>query len=298
METTIPYLGEICAFFAAVTWAVAVILFKKSGESVHPIALNIFKTILALILFLPTMFFFVDPLFPDAPINEYLLLLVSGAIGIALADTLFFMCLNLIGASMTAIVECLYSPTIICLSMLWLGERLTLIQITGALLIISAVLTATTFKGRGNISNRNLFWGIVWGVSGIVCLAVGIIMVKRLLDRSPLLWVTEIRLFGGTIMLLIFLLFHPRRRKIAGSIYSLHSWKYTLAGSFIGTYISMIFWIGGMKFTQTSTAAALNQTSNIFIFIFAAVFLKEAINSQRIIAILLGVVGALLVTFG
>ncbi len=276
----------------------AVILFKKSGESVHPIALNIFKTILAIILFLPTMFFFGDPLFRDAPLNEYFLLLVSGAIGIGIADTLFFVCLNLVGAGMTAIIECLYSPVIIGLSMLWLGERLTPIQIAGALLILSAVLTATTLKGRGNISKHNLIWGIVWGVSSIICMAVGIIMVKRLLNRSPLLWVTEIRLIGGTIILLISLFFHPRRRKIVRSMYSLHSWKFTLAGSFIGTYIAMILWIGGMKFTQASTAAALNQTSNIFIFIFAAIFLKEAINSQRLIAIILGVAGALLVTFG
>ncbi|MBU1707543.1 DMT family transporter, partial [bacterium] len=73
---------------------------------------------------------------------------------------------------------------------------------------------------------------------------------------------------------------------------------YTLSGSFMGAYLSMILWLGGMKYAQASIAAVLNQTSNIFLFIFAALLLKEPINLQRIVAILLGVAGAVLVTVG
>lgn len=298
MIHSIPYLGEILASLAAVLWAIAVILFKKSGEHVHPIALNLFKTALAVILFIPTLYFFKQPFFRDAPLNEYVLLLVSGAIGIGIADTLFFKCLNMLGAGLTAIVECMYSPFVIGLSILWLGESLSLIQFLGAFLIIAAVFTTTSKDGRGTLSARNLFWGMFWGIAGLACIAVAIVSIKPLLDRSPILWVTQVRLIGGTLMLLLILLFDPRRKRIIRTLSSVHSWKYTLTGSIIGTYFGMLFWIGGMKFTQASTAAALNQTSNIFIFIFAAIFLKEAINKQRIIAIILGVVGAVLVIFG
>jgi drug/metabolite transporter (DMT)-like permease len=50
-----------------------------------------------------------------------------------------------------------------------------------------------------------------------------------------------------------------------------------------------------MKFTQASTAAALNQTSSIFVFIFAALLLKEKITTARLIGIVLGVAGTFLV---
>jgi drug/metabolite transporter (DMT)-like permease len=53
-----------------------------------------------------------------------------------------------------------------------------------------------------------------------------------------------------------------------------------------------------MKFTQASTAAALNQTSNIFVFIFAALVLKEKITKIRVAAISLGIAGAFVVMFG
>jgi len=60
----------------------------------------------------------------------------------------------------------------------------------------------------------------------------------------------------------------------------------------------MVLWLAGMKYTLASIASALNQTSNIFVFTFAALLLREPINLQRVIGILLGVSGALLVTFG
>jgi len=56
-------------------------------------------------------------------------------------------------------------------------------------------------------------------------------------------------------------------------------------------------WLAGMKYAQASTASALNQTSNIFIFIFAALLLKERITPLRLIAIIVGVAGAVMVTF-
>ncbi len=294
---TFPYLGETMALGAAVAWAGAVILFKKSGEKVHPVGLNLFKDILAAALFLPTLYLMGETLFHPASVNDYLLLFISGVLGIGISDTFFFLCLNRLGAGLTAIVDCLYSPFIIGLSMVWLGETMTVGQIIGAIMIISAVLTVTSKKGSAHLSRLDLFLGITYGALAMATMAVGIVMIKPLLNRSPLLWVTEIRLAAGILVLLIFLAFHPRRRPIIRSIGSVRQWGYTFWGSFLGAYLSMIMWIAGMKFTKASIAAALNQANNVFIFILAAWFLKEAINRQRLLGIVLGVGGSLLVMF-
>jgi drug/metabolite transporter (DMT)-like permease len=123
-------------------------------------------------------------------------------------------------------------------------------------------------------------------------------MIKTLLERSPLLWVTEIRLLGGVVAGFVILLFFPNRRKIIKSLKSAGSWGYTISGSFIGAYLAMMLWLAGMKYAQASIAAALNQTSNIFVFILSALILKEPINPPRVLGIILGVTGAILVTFG
>ncbi len=298
MLTSFAYLGETNAILTAIIWACAVILFKKSGERVHPIGLNLFKDMLAIVLLLPTLWIFGETLLYDAPVSDYWILLASGALGIGISDTFFFMCLNRLGAGLTAIVDCFYSPFIIGLSILWLSESLTILQVMGTILIISAVLTAVERGGHSKISQRDLIKGILYGLLAMLTVAVSIVAVKPVLERSPLLWVSEIRLIGGVIMLILILLLHPQRRKILISVVSVERWGYTLSGSFVGAYVALVFWLGGMKFTQASTAAALNQTSSIFIFILAFLFLKEPITLRRTIGIILGVGGAFMVMFG
>ncbi len=294
----IPYAGEWLALLTAVTWAFAVILFKKSGETVHPIALNFFKGVLATLLFVPTIYLFGETLFYSASAGDYLLLLVSGALGIGIADSLFLKCLNLLGAGLTSIVNCVYAPFVIGLSIVWLGESLTFWQVFGVAVIIGALLIATSRSNQKQVSRRDLVLGVTLGVLAIAGMAIGIVMIKPLLNTSPLLWVTEIRLIGGVAMLGLILLFHPQRRPILGTLTVSTGWKYTLSGSFVGAYLAMVLWLAGMKFTQVSIAGVLNQMSNIFIFIFAAIFLGEPLNPRRTVGIVLGVCGSLLVTFG
>jgi len=299
----IPYLiteyaGELYALATAITWASAVILFKKSGERVHPIGLNQFKNLLAILLLIPTMHIMARPFMPSAATGEYLILLVSGALGIGVADTLFFHSLNILGAGRSSIVDCLYSPFIIGLSILWLGESLTVIQGAGVILIISAVLAITGEKDLGLIGRKKLVTGIVLGILAMAMMAVGIVMAKPVLDRNELLWVTLVRLVGGSAVLFFYLMAHPSRKSIIYSVVTAGHRTYTVTGSLIGGYLSMIIWLAGMKYTQASTASALNQTSNIFIFIFAALFLRERITPIRVAAICFGVMGALMVGLG
>ncbi len=292
------YAGEIWALLAAIVWAIAVVLFKKSGEAVHPIGLNLFKNLLAAILLIPTLWLFGETYFYPAPFEDYLLLLASGALGIGLADTLYFKGLNALGASLMAIVVCLYSPFIIIMSILFLGEMLTFWQFVGVTFIVSAVLLVTV-EGRTNTGNRrNILKAFLWAVLAEACTAISIVMIKPLLTRSPLIWATEIRLFGSIFILLLVLLFHSQRKSILRSILSPQRWGYTISSSITGAYGAMLLWLAGMKYTQASTASALNQTSSIFIFIFAAFFLREKITWSRVIGIILGVGGAIFVTFG
>ncbi len=298
MLLDLPHLGEILALSCAIIWAIAVILFKKTGETVAPVGLNLFKNVLALVLFVPTSLALGIALLPGASINDYLLLLASGVLGIAISDTLFFKCLNLLGAELTAIVDCLYSPFIIGLSVIFLADKMSTLQIFGVFLIVSAVLGVSGIGNRKSISRRTLMSGILVGVLAMASMAVGIVMIKPLLDNSPLLWVVEVRLFAGCVGLGIYLLLHPGGKKIISSVLVTRNWQYMLPGSFLGAYLSMVIWMGGMKYTQTSIASALNQTSNVFVFILAAFLLKEPVNLVRIVAIILAFAGAFVVSFG
>lgn len=290
-------IGEALSLLTAAIWAFAVVLFKKSGETVHPLALNAFKNILAIVLLIPTLWVSGQTLLVPASTNVYITLFLSGIIGIGIGDTLFFKSLNELGAGLTGIVLCMYSPFIIVFSYLFLSENLTNLQMTGALLIITAVLIATIQRKPEGVTRRNVVYGITYGILASAAMAAGVVIMKPLLDTYSVIWVAEIRLLGGIATLILILLFHPRRRMIMDSLIKTNNWHYVMGGSFFGAYVAMIIWIAGIKYTQASIASALNQTSTIFIFIFAGLILREPITLRRTIGIALAFAGAFLVSF-
>jgi drug/metabolite transporter (DMT)-like permease len=293
----IPYLGAVFSLLAAVLWAFAVIMFKKSGEKIHPLALNLFKNLLAFVLFIPTILIFEGVFIRHVPVRDSMLLLASGALGIGIGDTLYFHSLNLIGAGLSAIVVCLYSPLIIFFAVIGLGESLSLLQIGGAGLIILAIFVATYERER-SAPAKNRAAGILFGILANVANAVSIVIAKRVLERSPLFWTAEVRLLSGIVVLALILAVWPGRKKIIAPLFANERWPATIIGSLTGAYIAMMVWLAGMKFATASVASALNQTSTIFIFIFAGFILKEPVSRKRVAGIILAFIGVFLVSFG
>lgn len=291
------HLGEILALSSAIFWALAVILFRISGKTVHPIGLNLFKNIFSALLIILTFLALKEPILLNLPWTDYLLMGLSGLIGIALSDTLFFYALNFLGAELVAIVDCTYSPFIIGLSILFIGERMKTIQILGVLLIIFAVLLIAQKKNEETISRRKLLSGIALGILAMFFTAVGIVMVKPLLNHFSVLWASLLRLLGAIISLGIFIIFYPAPQRILRPLFSTSNLKIVIPASFLGAYLGLIAWLGGMKYTQASIASALSQMNTIFIFILAAIFLKEKITTGKIVAIVSAFSGAFLVSF-
>jgi drug/metabolite transporter (DMT)-like permease len=131
----------------------------------------------------------------------------------------------------------------------------------------------------------------------MITLAASIVMIKPMLARSGVLWATLWRMAPGGAALLIFLLFHPRRRKILGTLAVPAHWRSMVPGTFLGAYIALVAWLAGMKYTLASIAAPLNQLNSIFIFVFAALFLKEKVTGAKLAAVALATAGAFLVSW-
>jgi len=290
-----PYIGEIFATSTALCWAFAVILFRKSGFEVSPISLNFFKNTVACILFALTLLILQTPLNGDITNYEIAILVMSGIIGIAIADTLFFLSLNILGASLSAIVDCLYSPFTVLFAFLLLGERISAWDYVGAGFIVSAVFMTSGSPQSSSAEKSNLIKGVLIGAVAMSLMAFGIILAKPIIDKTPVLWSSSIRLFAATVAMAFMTLILPSKRKAWKVFKPGPHWKISVPASIIGAYLSMILWIAGMKYTKASIAAILNQLSTIFIVILAFMFLKESLTPKKIMATVLALIGALLV---
>lgn len=295
----IPRIGEAFALAAPICWALAVILFRKTGFRVGALALNLFKNVLGLALFGATLLFVSGPAAGAVGARDIALLLASGAIGIGISDLFFFMTLNRVGASLQAIVTTSYSPFIILLSFLFIGERMTPAQLAGVALILGAVVSVGWMRGsNGEVHPRALASGIAFGLLATSTQAVSIVMIKPVLGGYPLVWANAWRLVGGVAASLLLLPLFSGARTGLASLRNRSVWPVMVAATVMGTYVSLLFWLGGMKYTQASIAAALNQTSTLWTFVLAAWLLREPVTWKRIVGLVLGVGGVALVTFG
>jgi drug/metabolite transporter (DMT)-like permease len=288
--------GEFFALLTALIWAMAVILLKRSGENVPPFTLNLFRVVLSTALLLPTVVLAGESRWDGWSASDIAILFASGIIAIAISDTLFHMSLNVVGAGISAIIDCLYSPLTVLLAMLLLDERLCALQLLGMILVISGVLAASRHHPPHGVTPRQLLTGVFWGVLAMVALAIGIVIAKPVLDRTPVLWATAVRQLGCLLVMAPAALLSRQRRTILSVFRPSATWRVSVPAAVLGSYLALICWIAGMKYTKVGIAAILNQTSTIYILILAAIFLRERFTLRKAIASVIAVVGILLVT--
>lgn len=296
--------GQICAILTALTWAAALVLFKQSGQQVSPLALNLFKNTVGCLLLAASVLLLTltghEDLADlwDHPWQDFALLAASGIIGIAVADTIFFHALNRIGVGLVVIADCSYTPFSVLFAWLLLGERLSAIHYVGAVLIVAAVLTAARTKLPRGRSPADVAVGVALAVFAMGLMAFAIVVVKPVLEEMSVFSGALIRLVGGQVLLSLLALRGSRWRQCWQVFRPSAVWRVALPGAVLGTYVSMLFWVAGFKYTHASVAAALNQTNVIFASILAAVFLSEAFGRRKLAALALATIGALLITVG
>lgn len=293
-------LGQILALSAAITWASALVLFKKCGERMPPLTLNLFKNTVGIVLLAATLPFTGDisATFAGFAVRDILILVLSGLLGIALADTVFFYGLNLVGVGIISIVDCLYSPFVILFAFLLLGEKLTMFHYVGGAMIVFGVLMTSKLQPPEGKTRAQLVAGILLGVLALALMAIGIVIAKPVLERFPLIWAVFIRMIVGTILLGAFAMALPSRHTVWAAFRPSGLWKISMPGAVLGAYLAMVFWVGGFKYTSASIAGILNQMSIIFAIVFASLFLKERFTRRKLLAVILAASGVILVTVG
>jgi drug/metabolite transporter (DMT)-like permease len=298
MNFDFHHAGEVYSALCALLWAVAVILFRKSGEKVTPVVLNLFKDVAGLILLCITMAILSVEFFPAGQTAEdWIILLISGVIGIGIADTLFFASLNRLGAGRSAIVDCLYSPFVILCSLVHLDESFGPLLIVALVMMVGAIFVGTWQPERDNHEDaRQIKIGIILGVISMACMAIGISMAKPVLDRSDPWWATTVRMAAGTVLMAVIVAFTSRRREFLRVFRPSSLWKVTVPAAVTGSYLAVFFWIAGMKYTETTTASILNQSSNVFVIFLATLFLKERLTVRKLLAICMGFAGGVIAT--
>ena len=286
--------GEFFALASAFCWALAIIFFRRSGEALPPFELNLFKNLLGFSLILPTLAIMEGFRLSAFTLPEIGITMLSGFLGIAVADTWYLRALSLMGAGRTGIVASLLSPFVILLSIVFLGESLHGWQLAGFALVMAGILLVTWRQNRREVDTEHLGKGVFYGVGAMFLMSVGIVMVKEILETRPFMWTTELRLAGGIGGMLIYTTIKGQFPTLKQRFSQPLPWRYILPASFLGAFVSMMMWLAGYKLIPASQASILNETANAWIVLLAWLMLGETMNSRKLAGILLTSAGVVI----
>jgi len=198
-------IGIFAAFGATLSWTYACSIWRTQTNIYKPIEINFLKNIIAFIVFSPFILFFNF----DTNYKYFLILILSGVIGIGLGDTFYLKSLNLIGTRKTLSIEAISPLIAAVIGTLFIDDHLKIntwlgiIIITGSLIKIIRKKSYLLDKDFKLVLNNNSLDKYTYAFLSVVCAVFAALLSRFVLLESDLtpIFTTEIRLFGSIIFL-------------------------------------------------------------------------------------------------
>ena len=287
-------MGDLYAVITAVCWSSAVILFDISTKNFTAIQLNVLKNFIGVFGFILTIVLFSIPS-PNFSQQDIFTLALSGFLGILIADGLFLESLSRLGPGISAVVSTIYTPTIFIIAFILFNETINLYSYIGGVLVLGGI-TISVFQPPKTIKKRDLYIGILFGIMANILTAYSVLIIKPIMKNNSVVYVALYRFSIGLFFGIIINLVKSGTKTVIQKFKQGLTNQYVVFGAILGTYLSVIFWLAGYKYTLAGRAAIYNQLSTVFIIILARVFLKEPMTSKKMIGVSLAIFGAMIVS--
>lgn len=275
--------GEIAALSAALLWALASILFADIGKHVRAVNLNLIKGLLACILmlgFLGCGSLLGLSKFDLGTISRisgegYVLLILSGIIGIGIGDTAYFACLRRIGPQKGLMLESTAPIIAAFLALFLFQEQLSILAWTGIVLTTGGVVIVVKWS-QTSLGYTTTMAGLLFGLLAAFCQAMGIVLSRKALLAAAVEPLTSglIRLSAAVAVMAFWLLLRRLRRTRGEGRQSMseamacilkHNLLVRVLGAVtLGTFLAIWLMQTSVKFTSAGITQTLLATCPLF----------------------------------
>jgi len=286
-------IGISAALGSAASWAVGAILFKRIGEIATPFGMTLSKGIVSIFL-LGIVLFFLG--YDSIPMKSVLFLCLSGILGIAIGDTLFFAALQDLGPN--ALIVFFMSGQILTalLAVFFLGEIPPVKTWIGIIITTSGIATVLWAKILMDNEKRSSgLRGILFGTLFMISMSVSVIIAKPALESVSTVWATFIRMAAGTAGMIILGLATGKMNEWVAPFLNKKMITFFISSVFVVTFGGFWLSIVAIKYVDVAIANTLGATEPLFILPLTFFFLKERITKMESIGTILAVSGVILI---
>ena len=283
------------ALLAAFSWSISSLISADITRILGGIGFNRLRLIFVSIMLLSYATF--QKTWDTINIEYLNVIIVSGVIGIFLGDTLLFMALKRIGPRRNNILFSLAAPFTVILNILALQQKMSLIEITGCILVFIGVVVAISY---GNSKNNNHRWeliegsikiGILFGILAALCQSIGLIMMKPILDQgADPIASAAIRC---TISALLLSLTYISKSNLIGSNinFTTSTIFKTIISGFLGMALGMSLLLIALQKADAGIVATLSSTSPIMILFLLWIITKKIPSIGAWIGTIIAIIG-------
>jgi len=164
-------LGEFAALGAAISWAVAPILYRKALANASPVSANIVRCVTnAAVLVVILAGLGLTGMLTSLPVQVVAVVVVSGVIGLGVGDTLYMVGLKSVGVARAVPLAATYPLFSLLWATLLLGEPVTAAAVAGTVVILLGIWLLSRERGDSTIHFRG--GAVAWGVAASLLTAV------------------------------------------------------------------------------------------------------------------------------
>ncbi|KAL4453597.1 hypothetical protein ABPG74_009493 [Tetrahymena malaccensis] len=314
--------GIFAGIGAAATWALANYIFSHNLVSCSPMLFN-FLTGVAAILIFAIVLPFQEQSFPPTPFYFWIMLQLSGVVGIGLGDSLFFGAIKNIGPRKTLLMETLASPFTGLISFIYFGDSIGWLAWVGIFIVVVGIIIVVNEQQKRrdseisielvdyesnqqivqesakdpNQANNQQMKGYLYAVGAMFCQALGMVLSRDALSSGSFNPIASsfIRQVAGQFSVLILLV--TSREKIYIPQQTKKQNIMLLIGILLGQVICLWFQQLSLQHTRAEIAQTLMSTSPLFALALSK-YQGEVISQRAVVGSLTAFVGVCLVVNG
>jgi len=281
---------------SALCWAVASLISADVTRKIGGLAFNRLR-LFFVSLMLISYTFYLDTW--NTINNDFLfVILLSGIIGIFLGDTLLFIALQKIGPRRNNILFSLAAPFTVILNIIFLNEIMSLVNLIGCIIVFFGVVIAIAYGNSRDKNHRwelvegNLYLGVIFGIGAALCQAIGLIMMKPILNMGadPIASASLRTLISCIFLAFTFFLnyeiFNTKTSlnlKIIGQ---------SILSGFLGMALGMSLLLIALQHADAGIVATLSSTSPIMILFLIWLVTKKIPTTGAWIGTVLAIIGS------
>ncbi len=287
--------GEFVAIFTAFCWAISSTYFEECGKKIGSFNLNLTRLLFAFVFIAAYNLIVNGMILPlDASLEVIIYMGISGVFGIFLGDMMLFEAYVLLSARITLLIFFLVPPLTSLLSFIFLGDKMTMQEIEGMIIILFGIYLVVSNKSvdtKKELSKK----GLLFAFGATLMQSIGNVISKHsALDYDPFLS-AEIRILAGIIAFSLLYTFKGHW----GTYFKTFNDKKVLAkigiGSFFGPFLGIALTLVSLQYISAGIASTLSSISPIILIPYVTLVKKEKITRNDIIGTLVAFIGLLLI---